>query len=257
MSLGLHKVKCFIEPKSVMKALTKTFLLLLLPLGISQAAIIEIQGFADRSTVGGDFVDIGDGSGGTVTGTSFGDSAVTSGDFTLTFLGDVASGTAIETSSGDSSGNSYEVGSEVNLKNFDASDFSSAVSNDSFIEIKLESSGSNFSLDSISVSLWRNGGSAPSDYQFGETDGTALGSSQSFGDGGVGDAGTITASSLSSTFNNVSTATVRLYAWGGSSNGNTHFYNVEADYSPVPEPGNFALISALFLGAVAVARRRR
>ena len=252
-----------------MNTFTKTLLILLLPLmGVSHAAIIEIQGFADRSTSGGDFVDIGDGSGGTTTDSAFGDSIVTSGDYTLTLFGNTPVDTSapeddpkwvgVRTSSGDSSGNEYTTGSELNLKGFiDSNSFTEAVDNESFLEIELKSSGSNFSLNSISVSLWRNGSAAQSDYQFGETDGTALGSSQSFGETEVGNADTITVSGLSSTFNNESEATVRLYAWGESTNGNTHFYNVEADYSVIPEPGTLALIGLFMVKVVAMIRRRR
>ena len=153
--------------------------------------------------------------------------------------------------------------------NFRAEDFGNtgdlAITNGQYIEITLDSTGLDsdvFDLDAVSVSLWRNGNGAPTDYALAfdadnngwDTGDFLITATPAAPEGGVinpetltFDASTIDAATTSST--------IRLYYWGSiSGSGNTHLYDVELSYTIIPEPGSLALLG---LGGLCMIMRRR
>lgn len=198
---------------------------------------------------------------GATNSTVWSDSAVTEGDFTLGFRNEALRRWNTSWSSG-----SYVVGAEVNSSQaFDSTQISSdaagALATSKFITIQLSSVGSPFDLNSVSVTLWRNGPGAAEYYQFAYDGG---GNGFDAGDF-LGAATQVPTGSTPSTVSyngaglpeGVTTADIRLYFWGGTSGtGNTHYTNVVADYTVIPEPSSLVLVSLAGLVWMARARRR-
>ena len=144
-----------------------------------------------------------------------------------------------------------------------------AFSNGQYLNIDLSSAGSEIDWTSLSVDVWRNGNGAPNQFQFaydstgdGWTTSDLIGASTEVAVTGTGGATAITtAAGLPTGF--TSTETVRLYFWDtdgkAGANGNTHIYNVTADYvtAAIPEPSSFALIAGALGFASIMLRRRR
>ena len=143
---------------------------------------------------------------------------------------------------------------------------SQAVLNNTFISFQFLSPLSVIRIADIQVSLWRNGDAAATQYQFAVPD-----SNGNFIDNGVSVAtflGSPTSNSGTGDFNVfapvnsdfANTHEVRLYFWGtDNKNGNTHLFNVTANYFPViPEPSSAGLIlSGFYLIGLALRRRIR
>ena len=150
--------------------------------------------------------------------------------------------------------------------NFRAEDFGStgalAITNGQYIEITLDSTSLDsdvFDLDAVSVSLWRNGNGAPTDYALAfdaDNDGFDTGDFLVTATPGFGTANAETITYDATTIDaSTTSSTIRLYYWGSiSGSGNTHLYDVALDYTIIPEPGSLALLS---LGGLCMLHRRR
>ena len=172
-------------------------------------------------------------------------------------------------STGNSGGHSYVSGAEINFgAGAVSSDLADAISDDAFFDITIDSTsyGSElFNLNGISVDLWRNGPAAATGYQFAySSDGVwdtsdALGTAVEVATSVSGPGDSLLISYDSSTIvSSVSDATVRLYYWGAANaTGNSHIFNVSADYSAIPEPSHYAVFAGLLSIAIFSLRRRR
>ena len=168
------------------------------------------------------------------------------------------------------SAGSYTEGAEWNFRaergfdedpEFGVASQTESVNGGYYIEMTLDSTGHDsdpFDLNSISVSLWRNGDGAPSDFGLafdGDDNGWDTGdflTDASVGSG-IDNATTLTASDIDSS---ATTSIVRLYYWGTDNNsGNTHLYDVSADYTVIPEPASLGLFG-IVCGALWFARRK-
>lgn len=211
------------------------------------ASIIDIQGSVGS---GGEFADY---SSLTNIGDAFGPSTVVDGSMTLSADGELP----VSWSTGQSGGTTYVAGSEINYQLGTVNSVSGAAfANDAYISIFLSSAGSAFDWNSVSVSLWRNGGGAPSTFQWAYSAddnwnaldflGSPTTVSTTGATGGVPNQIATISFSAADIATSITSGEVRLYSWGNSSaNGNTHLINVEAGYTAVPEPG----LTALLLGA--------
>ena len=161
------------------------------------------------------------------------------------------------------SGGDYTPGEDWSFR---AEDFGGtgalAIANGQFIEITLDSTSLDsdvFDLDSVSVSLWRNGNGAPTDYALAfdtDNNGWDTGDFLIIANPGSGIDNPETITYNASTIDSTTTSsTIRLYYWGSiSGSGNTHLYDVELGYTIIPEPGSLALLG---LGGLCMMRRRR
>jgi len=119
-------------------------------------------------------------------------------------------------------------------------------------------SGFQFTLDTLKVSLWRNGGGAPDGMQFdystdGGTTWTSFDTPQQVTASGTG---TFTALTFTNVGITDDALTIRFasanIAEGGT--GNIHINDLTAEGTVIPEPGSLALIG---LGGLCLLRRRR
>ncbi len=182
-------------------------------------------------------------------------------------VGDTGVNADNSTSGFNNAGSYRGAGTEINFTvgGDSATTAAAAISANQFLSFQLDSTAfasDSFTFDSISVSMWRNGGAAAQSYQFAfddEGDGTwAV-------DDLLGSETTNTVSGTTNTFSVSETITstastqqeVRLYFWNGTIEAaNTHLFDVEATYSAVPEPSAFAVIIAGVVGCMAITRRR-
>ncbi|MBK1833281.1 PEP-CTERM sorting domain-containing protein [Roseibacillus ishigakijimensis] len=153
----------------------------------------------------------------------------------------------------------YEAGEEWNVRSSsNATTAQGAFTNNAFFSITLDSTalgGSLFDWDSVSVSLWRNGTGADTDFQLAiDADGNGFTVDDLVGtvsNPGAGIGGATTISFAGGELpQGVTTGEVRLYTWGqGSISGNIHLYDVVAEYTVVPEPSSALLfgLGGLFL----------
>lgn len=234
----------------------------------ASAAIISIVGSTNTTgqNNGGDFADwTGLPVVTTAPGTTMPTSAVNDGLATLSLID---SGAAFVSQTW-ASGTVYSVGAEANfsagtpIANLDST---SALTNNAFLEINLSTlafASTAVDINSISVSLWRNGAGAAGNYQFafaadGNYDATDFLGAPTFVDAGIVNAGTISYTGAP-IVSDVTNASIRLYYWGNTNiNGNTHLYNVTADYAVVvPEPSVYALVASIGVLGVCLVRRRK
>ena len=158
----------------------------------------------------------------------------------------------------------YGAGSEINFTQGNDTTTNTtaatAISLNTFLSFQL-SSTSSFTLDSISLSLWRNGGAASTNFQlaydaavpgFGVED--LLGSATNIATSGTGNTFTVSSPIASSAG---TTREVRLYYWGATNGaGNTHLYDVTAAYTVVPEPSTLGMLALCSFGLLSHRRRR-
>ncbi len=165
--------------------------------------------------------------------------------------------------------NEYDAGEEWNIRQAAVAGTVSksaadAFTNNSYLEITLDSSAQAselFDLNSISVSLWRNGAQAPDNFQLAvDADNNGFDAADLLGvssvlASGIDGATTISASGLTT---GVTVETLRLYYWDNTATsnkaGNFHIYDVAADYTVVPEPSTIAMLA---LGGLALRRRKK
>jgi hypothetical protein len=232
---------------------------LLLPLAnpASAATIIDIQGSVD-GTGPDEFADY---SGLSKDADITPPSTVTDGDYSLTVGG---FGPLV-----DWGGSSNIDGSEIDFQAGGASEGVStadsaadAFTMGTYFEVSLASTGLNFDWDSLSATIWRNGGAAAETYQFayaddGNWDTTdLLGTAQTFTTDGSSNLETV--SYTGNIVSDAASATARLYFWDATNtDGNTHLTNVEAQFSPIPEPSAMTLLLGGLLAFVTIRRRRR
>ncbi len=225
----------------------KATFLFCIGLFVSTAQAVEIDIAGSVATSGGEFADYST----TVLNTAFAPSSVNDGTVDL-LIGPGASTVWATTG--------YPgAGSEINFyPGANVSDDENAFTNDVYLNIDL-SATQQINLDSISVSFWRNGAGAAQDYQFAYSEDATwttddlLGTATHFTSTGSGNTTTVSiASGLPTNFTNTS---LRLYTWTG--NGNTHLYNVTANYTVVPEASTFTLMGLTLLAALFLKRRFR
>lgn len=226
------------------------------------ATLLDIVGSVNPTT-GGEFANYS----AVINGNLWGDSSVNDGTVGLsvsrTSFNNEVSSTAWNTSN--YNGN----GSEINFTKGSATAATSgaALTDRSFAAIKLNTvpfGSATIILNSVSVSLWRNGAQAADVYQF---------AYDSLGDGYdasdfIGSAVTNTTSGTSNTFTVASTLgamsdstqkEVRLYFWkqgtAGVSSANTHMFGAATTYTVVPEPSAAMIFVCCSLGFLM--RRRK
>ena len=158
-------------------------------------------------------------------------------------------------------------GAEINFNQ--SNTFATAadvITNNTFLSFQLNSTpfaSASVTLDSISLSLWRNGSGASQNFQLaydaagdGFGVGDLLGSVTTIGSGTSGTGNTFTVSSpIASSAG--TTREVRLYYWGATNGaGNTHLYDVTAAYTVVPEPSTLGMLAFCSFGLLSHRRRR-
>ena len=162
----------------------------------------------------------------------------------------------------------YGAGSEINFTqgNDTATNTTAAtaITLNTFLSFQLDSTSfgsASVTWDSISLSLWRNGGAATPNFQlaydsagdgFSESD--LLGSATNITTSGTGNTFTVSSPITSSAG---TTREVRLYYWGATNGaGNTHLYDVTAAYTVVPEPSTLGMLAFCSFGLLSHRRRR-
>lgn len=246
--------------KSALFGIIGTFTFAANPL---HAVLIDIQGSYDGIS-GGEFGNFS----GFAAQQVVPSSSVTESGYTLTFdpVSASTSASARNWSTGWTAGGPYSAGAEVNLRAGSAglsTSAADAITNASYVEISLTTPGTAFDLDSVSVSFWRNGTGAAQNYQLAySSDATwttadLLGSATNVTTTGTASGLTTVSYSGLSLPTNTTDATVRLYFWGATSNGgNTHYYDVEANYTVVPEPTTFTALLVGLGGCVVLSMKR-
>jgi len=252
-----------------MKKKLLIFAAVLAPL-VAMSSTISISGSATSGSTGVEFAD----NSGTSLGTEWNDSVKTVDGVTLR-VSQTGTDSTLSTANWSTSNLVTPAGSEINFQvgpAWDRSNDFGAVLDDAFISFQL-SSDIEITLDSISVSLWRNGAAAAENYQFAyASDGVYLNDTQTnaqstVADTFLGSPVNNTTSGNTNTFtvtSNLSTDfstlhEVRLYFWDGTDiAGNTHLYDVTANYTVIPEPSSLLLVAlGLSVGVLTLRRRRR
>lgn len=145
---------------------------------------------------------------------------------------------------------------ELNLKNWDAAPNNS--NNNYFVFTLTADVPGTLTLDSVSISLWRNGGGAPNNLAWqAVVDGgaaTPLGTTQVESASGVGQP--FRTYTFSQTIAGATSIELRFRPFGTGSvagTGNLHINDIQVQGSVVPEPS----VSLLALAALGLAARRR
>lgn len=225
------------------------------------ATTIDIVG-STTLNAGGEFADYS----ATTSGFGWGNSGVNDGTVGLSvsrtgFNSDVSS-------SFWNTSNYRGTGTEINFTkgSATASDAAMALTDKSFTAIKLDSTSfgsTTITLDTVAVSLWRNGTQAADVYQFAyDSTGNGYDASDFLGTAVTnttsGVANTFTVSSTLAAMSPATQQEVRLYFWkqgtAGVNSANTHMFNVATTYT-IPEPSTMGLLGLCTLGMLA--RRRR
>jgi len=258
-----------------MKKKILIFVAVLAPL-VAMSSTISLTGSTDFGG-GGDFADYNSLNNGDLWGDSSVTQVVAEGDATLSVSRTgINPSTTYTTSVANWSESNYRgAGTEINFQlgagTLRTADFGAVLGNH-FISFQLETDFLS-TLDDISVSMWRNGAAAAETYQFAyANDGvylndTTANAQTTVANTFLGSAVNNTTDSASNTFSVASSVNsdwgtlheVRLYFWnGGDVQANTHLFEVNANYSIIPEPSSLALLAlGLSLSVVTLRHRRR
>lgn len=191
----------------------------------------EIDIIGSFKTAGGEFADYS----GLASNGLWGDSSDADGTITLTAS---RIGVDTEVSASRWNPNAYSgAGSEINFTKQAGTiaDLAGAITAKTFISFQLDTGTDLSTFDSLSLSLWRNGPAAAENYQWVyDADGDGFEAADALGSVvNVGDTASFNVSASGFSSSEATLHEVRLYFWGTSTNGsgNTHLYEVRAEYT--------------------------